>query len=134
MPKIRHLAMVCMNPEKLAKFYSEVFDMKIVAHSGPAHRRNVFLTDGYMNLALLSQKAEGKAPGLNHFGFHVEDAEAVARRMKDWDVVGPEKRPADRTYAETRGTDPEGNNFDLSELGFDREGAEKKKEKAKVGA
>ena len=121
MPKIRHLAVICMDPEKLAKFYCEVFDMKIVGRSG---RKNVFLTDGYMNLALLSQKAEGKTNGLNHFGFVVEDTEDVARRMQKWDVVGPEKRPADRVYAETRGTDPEGNNFDLSEAGPDKKAKE----------
>jgi hypothetical protein len=27
MPRIRHLAIVCMDPEKLAQFYCEVFDM-----------------------------------------------------------------------------------------------------------
>jgi len=93
MPKIRHLAVICMNPEKLAKFYSEVFDMKVVGHSGPENRRNVFLTDGYMNLALLSQKAEGKPPGLNHFGFHIEDAEDINKRLGKWDVVGPTQAP-----------------------------------------
>lgn len=127
MPKIRHLAVICMDPEKLAKFYCEVFEMKVVGKSG---RNNVFLTDGYMNLALLSQKAEGKPNGLNHFGFHVEDAEEIAARMKKWDVVGPEKRPADRVYAETRGTDPEGNNFDIAEGGFDRNIAPEKRAKA----
>ena len=30
----------------------------------------------------------------------------------------PGKRPADRPYAETRGTDPDGNNFDLSVQGY----------------
>ncbi|MEA2907083.1 MAG: hypothetical protein QOG83_1225 [Alphaproteobacteria bacterium] len=134
MPKIRHLAVICMDPEKLAKFYCEVFDMTVVGRSGRGGRGNVFLTDGYMNLALLSQKAEGKANGLNHFGFHIEDAAEIERRMKKWDVVGPEKRPADRTYAETRGTDPEGNNFDLTEAGFDRDAAEKKKEKVAADA
>ena len=33
----------------------------------------------------------------------------------------PEKRPADRVYAEKRGTDPEGNIFDIAEGGFDRD-------------
>jgi catechol 2,3-dioxygenase-like lactoylglutathione lyase family enzyme len=131
MPKIRHLAVICMDPEKLAKFYCEVFDMKVVGKSG---RNNVFLSDGYMNLALLSQKAEGKPNGLNHFGFHVEDAADVAARMKKWDVVGPEKRPADRVYAEQRGTDPEGNNFDIAEGGFDRDIAPEKRAKAPVSA
>ena len=118
MPKIRHLALICMDPEKLAKFYCDVFEMKVVARS--ESRNNVFLTDGYMNLALLSQKAEGKQNGLNHFGFHVGDADVIAERLKHWDVVGPTDRPPDRVYAEQRATDPEGNNFDISEHGFER--------------
>jgi catechol 2,3-dioxygenase-like lactoylglutathione lyase family enzyme len=117
MPKIRHLAIVCMDPEKLAKFYCEVFDMKVVQRNG---RQNVFISDGYITVALLSQKAEGKPCGLNHFGFHVEDSDVIAGRMKNWKVVGPEQRPADRAYAELRATDPEGNNFDLAEGGFER--------------
>ena len=88
-----------------------------------------------MNLALLHQQAAGKAPGLNHFGFHVEDSDEIARRMSKWDVVGPEKRPANRTYAELRATDPEGNNFDIAEGGFDRAAADRrKKAKTPVGA
>jgi catechol 2,3-dioxygenase-like lactoylglutathione lyase family enzyme len=117
MPKIRHLAIVCMDPDQLARFYCEVFDMKVIGRNG---RSNVFISDGYITVALLSQKAEGKPCGLNHFGFQVEDSEAIAQRMKGWKVVGPEKRPADRAYAELRATDPEGNNFDLAEGGFDR--------------
>ena len=45
MPKIRHLAIVCMDPEKLAQFYCEVFDMKVVQRNG---RQNVFLSAGYI--------------------------------------------------------------------------------------
>jgi catechol 2,3-dioxygenase-like lactoylglutathione lyase family enzyme len=129
MPKIRHLAIMCMDPQKLAKFYCEVFDMKIVSTTD---KRDVFVTDGYITLALLRQKAVGKPPGLNHFGFHIEDHKVIAERLKKWDVVGPEQRPADRTYAELRATDPEGNNFDLAEGGFDRDLSVKKKEYAPV--
>jgi catechol-2,3-dioxygenase len=120
-----------MNPEKLAKFYSEVFDMEVVGRNKSG---GVFLSDGYMNLALLKQQAAGKPPGLNHFGFHVEDADEIAKRMSKWEVVGPEKRPADRMYAEQRGTDPEGNNFDIAEGGFDREAAERKHAKTPLRA
>jgi len=127
MPKIRHLAIICMDPEKLAKFYCEVFEMKVVARS--ESRKNVFLTDGYMNLALLSQKVEGKTNGLNHFGFHVEDSDVIAERLKNWEVIGPTERPADRTYAEQRATDPEGNMYDIAEGGFDRDLATPKKKK-----
>jgi catechol-2,3-dioxygenase len=117
MAKIKHIAIVCMDPEKLAKFYCEVFDMKVVERNG---RSNVFLTDGYMNLALLTQRAEGKSNGFNHIGFHIEDADEIAERLKKFDVVQPAARPADRAYAETRATDPEGNNIDLAVRGFER--------------
>jgi catechol-2,3-dioxygenase len=109
-----------MDPEALAKFYCEVFDMKVVERNG---RQNVFVSDGYITVALLSQKAEGKPCGLNHFGFQVENSAAIAERLKRWKVVGPAPRPPDRAYAELRATDPEGNNFDLAEGGFERSAA-----------
>ena len=59
MPKIRHLAIMCMDPQKLAKFYCDVFDMKVVTTTD---KRDVFVTDGYITLALLRQKAVGKPP------------------------------------------------------------------------
>jgi len=76
------------------------------------------MTDGYITLALLENKAEGKPPGLNHFGWHVDDQDEIARRMAKCGIKAPAKRPADRPYAETRGTDPDGNNFDLSVQGY----------------
>ena len=94
MPKIRHLAIVCMDPEKLAQFYCEVFDMKVVQRNG---RHNVFVSDGYITVALLSQKAEGKPCGLNHFGFQIEDADVIAQRLKSWKVVGPSASRARRS-------------------------------------
>src|ERR1700761_2172653 len=118
MPKIRHMAIVCMDPDNLAKFYCDVFDMKVVSRND---RGNVFVTDGYITVALLNQRAEGKVNGLNHFGFHVEDADEIEKRLKNWKVIGPTERPPDRTYAEQRATDPEGNNFDIAEGGFDRD-------------
>ena len=64
MPKIRHLAVMCMNPEKLAKFYCEVFDMEEV---GRGRTGGVFLSDGYMNLALLHQQAVEQIAGPQPF-------------------------------------------------------------------
>ena len=58
MPKIRHLAIVAMNPEKLAEFYSEVFEMKIVNRN--TKLGSVFLSDGYLNLAIIPNRGEGK--------------------------------------------------------------------------
>ena len=115
MAKIRHLAIITVDPDRLSQFYEEVFDLEILHR---ADNGSVFMTDGYMNIALLTQKAEGKPSGLNHFGFVVEDNEEMIRRFEDYGLPSPRKRPADRHYAEFRAFDPDGNNFDLSENGF----------------
>ena len=115
MAKIRHLAIITTDPGKLADFYEQVFGLE-VQHR--ADNGSVFMTDGYLNIALLLNKAEGKPSGLNHFGFHIEDEEETAGRLAAWSVTEPRARPSNRPYAETRTTDPEGNNIDLSVHGY----------------
>lgn len=135
MAKIKHIAIVTLDPERLAKFYQQVFDMKILHRTKTG---GVYVTDGYMNVALLPNKAEGKPNGLNHFGFEIEDQEEIARRMEKSGIATPRQRPADRPYAETRGTDPDGNNFDLSVHGYqtieNKKDRETKAKKEKVDA
>lgn len=114
MPRLKHLALVSLDPERLARFYEQVFEMKVQHRSGGA----IYMTDGYITLALLSNKAEGKPNGLNHFGFEVDSQDDIARRIAKFELAAPVQRPADRPYAETRATDPDGNNFDLSTHGF----------------
>jgi catechol 2,3-dioxygenase-like lactoylglutathione lyase family enzyme len=114
-PKIRHLALFARDPKKLADFYTSVFDMEVAATSGRAY----FLTDGYLMLALLPHRLEGEAAvGLNHFGFNLEDLEAVKEKLAAYGLETPKARPGDRPYAEFRAVDPEGNWFDLSEEGL----------------
>ena len=115
MPKIKHIAIVTMDPPKLAEFYTRVFDIKILNKSKTGA---TYLTDGYNNVALLPNKADGKPNGLNHFGFEIEDQEEIARRMVQFGLNPPAQRPRSRPYAEKRGCDTEGNNFDLSVHGF----------------
>ena len=123
MAKIRHIAIISMDPEKLAAFYEEVFDLEVLHR---ADNGSVFMTDGYMNVALLTQKAQGKPNGLNHFGFVVDAHDEMLRRFEAAGMPAPRKRPADRHYAEYRAVDPEGNNFDLSENGFQEVRLERK--------
>ncbi|MBT3791793.1 MAG: VOC family protein [Rhodospirillales bacterium] len=117
MAKIRHLAIVTTDPDKLAKFYVDVFGLEIQQR---ADSGNIFMTDGYLNIALLTNKAEGKPSGLNHFGFHIDDMADITAKLETAGVPAPAKRPADRHYAEMRAFDPDGNNFDLSVNGFER--------------
>jgi catechol-2,3-dioxygenase len=117
MAKLRHLAILTHQPEKLANFYKTVFELKELYRT---KNGSIHLSDGEVNLAILNAnepKEPGHRPGLYHFGFHVDDLETVSKRIQE---IYPEGTPKAReaTYAETRGKDPDGNLFDLSTLGW----------------
>lgn len=118
-PKIKHLAIITLDPERLAKFYEDVFGMTRLERPAdrPKKSKAVFMTDGYLTLALLENKAEGKAPGLNHFGFQIASQDDTNGKLAKFGL-GSSLRPADRPYAETRTTDPDGNNIDLAVQGY----------------
>jgi catechol 2,3-dioxygenase-like lactoylglutathione lyase family enzyme len=118
-PRIKHLAIMTLDPEKLAQFYEDVFGMTRLARPAdrPKTSKAVFMTDGYLTLALLHNKAEGKAPGLNHFGFQIDSQDEISEKLAAFGLESTQ-RPADRPYAETRATDPDGNNFDLAVKGY----------------
>src|SRR6201999_4409528 len=78
MGKLRHLAIVVKDLEASVRFYEKCFDMKRAFSAG---EHAVYLTDGTMNLAVLSYAsvnrpgsatADGRL-GIHHFGFRVED-------------------------------------------------------------
>ncbi len=117
MAKLRHLALLTRQPEKLADFYKRVFDMQEVSRT---KNGSVHLSDGEVNLAILNAnepKEPGHPAGLYHFGFHVDDNEEIVKRIKE---IYPDGVPKERTatYAEGRGSDPDGNLFDISTVGW----------------
>jgi len=113
MARIRHLAIVTADRERLVKFYTTVFGMKVVHGIGPA----IYLSDGYLNLAIIQKRAEYKE-GLYHFGFEVENIEALRPVFKELGASSEvEKRPANRE-AEYRVHDPDGIPIDLSQHGW----------------
>jgi catechol-2,3-dioxygenase len=118
MPKIRHLAIRTEDTGKLATFYMDVFDMQML-HKDKREGGAIFLTDGYFNLAILPNHEQNAPNGLYHFGFEVESGEAIVEKMKKINYNKlPKPRPDGRPYAEVRGSDPDGNYFDVSEHGF----------------
>ncbi|MGQ4402606.1 SgcJ/EcaC family oxidoreductase [Streptomyces hayashii] len=115
-PRLRHLAIVARDPEKLAEFYSSVFAMELF-HRDPDG--SCFLSDGYLSLALIKHQLDGETPvGFNHFGFHIEDTAATTEALMTAGTPKPAERFTNRPFAEYRAMDPEGNWFDLSEHGF----------------
>lgn len=115
MPKIRHLAIKTKDPKRLEKFYAEVFDMKTI-HS--EENGAIYMSDGYLTLALLRNRGEATPSGINHFGFNVEDVEAIEQKLAKYDEPLT-VRPSNRPFAERRAMDPDGNLFDVSVHGYD---------------
>ena len=58
MPRIKHIALTTKEPGKVAAFYKEAFGLQEIRR---APNGAVFLTDGYINLAILNWKTEKSA-------------------------------------------------------------------------
>ena len=115
-PRLRHLAFVVQDAKRMADFYADHLGMTEF-HQDPDGSR--FLTDGYINLALIQQRLDGDVPtGFNHFGFTVENIDKTANHLATSGLPRPAQRATDRPFAEYRAIDPEGNWFDLSAHGY----------------
>lgn len=133
MPKIKHIALTTGNPEKVAAFYKEAFGMQEIRRSPHG---NVFLTDGYINLAILNWKTEKDADvgangpnysGIHHFGFAVENLDEACQKLER--AQGKEltqKEGLDRAMAagshrnfEMKWAGPDGVVLDISHTGWD---------------
>jgi hypothetical protein len=136
--KIRHVAICTENTRGLADFYKNTFDMVEVMSQmpddgqGATDQRAIYLSDGYINLAILP--ARGKREGIDHFGFQVDDVQAVGRVGKDTGAsTGIAPRPRDGRYAEFRIHDPVGTRVDLSSGGWATEPETTEQVAARVG-
>lgn len=116
MAKIRHIAIVAKDPEKLADFYADIYGMTITGRS----QGDVWVTDGYMEVALIHEKNLQKATGINHFGFTLDATEKPViydkmqqRGLKPFNPRSDNPN-LDRPFVEDAAYDIEGNRFDLS--------------------
>jgi catechol 2,3-dioxygenase-like lactoylglutathione lyase family enzyme len=111
--KLVHIAVRSAEPRSLANFYKDAFGLKEVL----SNRRAVDLWDGYLFLAINPPSANGPM-GLNHFGFVVDDVDALRPVLRDAGASKVEARPAGRSFTDWRVHDPEGNPIDLSSRGY----------------
>jgi catechol 2,3-dioxygenase-like lactoylglutathione lyase family enzyme len=118
MAQIRHLAIIAEDPEKLAKFYAEVFGMKI---TGVGQMGAYWLSDGTLELALIPHSQDTRrAKGINHFGFTFDskaEREAVCAELRARGIE-PFNPGPNRPYVEDAAVDIEGNRYDLSLAGL----------------
>jgi catechol 2,3-dioxygenase-like lactoylglutathione lyase family enzyme len=139
MAKLRHLAIACKDPDKMAEFYMKAFDFKNVRTSDGPLAYGHHLSDGTIDLAILRFKTDqiGKGmdyTGLHHFGVLVEDLEGAAEAV----AANGGKHYMDQDNPERLGGfevkmyGPEGILFDIAEHAWT--GSEALPEPAKAAA
>ena len=132
MARIKHIALTTKNPDQVAAFYKDGLGLKEIRRSPSGA---VFLTDGYINLAILNWKTEKDADvgangpnynGIHHIGFEVEDLdeasqrlEAVqARRLTEKDGLDVAMAPGRHRNFEMKWAGPDEVVFDISHTGW----------------
>jgi catechol 2,3-dioxygenase-like lactoylglutathione lyase family enzyme len=132
-PRIKHIALTTADPSRTAAFYKEAFGMREI-------RRNaagcVFLTDGYINLAVLNFKTEKDADvgahganfsGIHHIGFEVEDLDGAVEQLEHAngseltakDNLDMQMEPGSHRNFEMKWSGPDGVVIDISHTGWD---------------
>lgn len=84
-PKLRHIALSVDDPFATAQFYMDAFDMHKVGETDSPLARGVYVSDGYICLAILNFKNDrwagenGQAyRGIHHMGFEVASLDSIA--------------------------------------------------------
>lgn len=129
MAKIKHIAITCEDPDSVARFYREGFDLVEVARND----RQIQLSDGDINLTILRWKTGEDADvgpngenynGIHHIGFQVDSLEETGARLQQLageeivrrEIAGPgEVRPP---RAEEKWSGPNGQVLDISVPGW----------------
>ena len=131
MARIKHIAIRTPDPEKTAAFYKDVFGLKEVGRA----RAGCYLSDGYINLAILKARDEGTTDsprdaagyaGVHHFGFMVDDVDETCRKLDEAGARPMTNRtdtrhaPASgaRSYYEIKYRGPDGQELDVTESGW----------------
>jgi catechol 2,3-dioxygenase-like lactoylglutathione lyase family enzyme len=128
MAQLRHIALSVPDPEKTAEFYEKTFGLTRVGKTESVLANGVYLSDGYINIALLKYHNDEMAGvkggkdyvGVHHFGFQVESAEAAKAKVEDNGGSFFMDLPAlkDTLYYEEKYRDPDGIIFDISQHGW----------------
>lgn len=133
MPRIKHIAIATQDPEGTAKFYKEGLGLFEVGKVQSALAEGYYLSDGYINLAILKYRTDEVATtegaprhaGIHHFGFSVEDMADAQSKILDAGAkphleqhVNAAMKEANSLNVEYKFTGPDGVTLDLSAVGW----------------
>src|SRR5207244_10445548 len=85
--KIRHIAITAEDPFATAELFKKGFGLEEIGRGDSELAREVYLTDGYINVAIVCWKRTKETPnpypegyGLDHFGLQVDGLECAEER------------------------------------------------------
>jgi catechol 2,3-dioxygenase-like lactoylglutathione lyase family enzyme len=105
--QIRHIAIRSENPDELSSFYEKTFGLRVVRRNPRGNKSSVYMTDGYMHLAINANNGENPN-GIWHFGLLVPTLETIQAITP---VHHGESAPGRHT--ENYIVDPHGNRIDV---------------------
>jgi catechol-2,3-dioxygenase len=89
MGKIRHIAITAEDPFATAELFKKGFGLEEIGRGDSDIAREVYLTDGYLNVAIVCWKRTRDNPnpypegyGLDHFGIQVENLDEAEKRAR----------------------------------------------------
>jgi catechol 2,3-dioxygenase-like lactoylglutathione lyase family enzyme len=110
MARIRYIGLMATDPQRLSRFYREVFDLKELTRTETG---NIYLTDGYLNLGLIRNRTALRN-GYARMGFHVDDLAVTTELLRAADVPAPRSALPSAVFSQLRAFDPEGNAINLA--------------------
>jgi hypothetical protein len=130
MGKIRHIAITAEDPFVTAERFKQAFGLEEIGRGDSDLAREVYLTDGYINIAIVCWKRTKETPdpypegyGLDHFGLQVDDLDGAEARAREAGATPQPPPPVDlaklggRIFFEKKYT-LAGVKFDLSGHGW----------------
>src|SRR5262245_5516229 len=127
MPKFRHIAIVCEDPRKLAKWYQEAFDLQFIGEYGK--NGVTVLSDGAFNLRLLAKQFLDHESVSWHFGIEMT-MEEIEKRRPLLESLGATYNDGvrDGRSVEVFIKDPEGHRIDMAPYWPTKPGAEERQD------
>lgn len=102
MARIRHIAITAEDPFATAELFKKAFGLEELERGDSELAREVYLTDGYINVAIVCWKRTKETPnpypqgyGLDHFGMQVDDLDGAETRVKQAGAIPQPPPPVD---------------------------------------
>ncbi len=121
MAKLRHVAIMSKDIHATARWFGDAFELQEVGRWEVGDGGVIYLSDGTVNVAIVSQGPDDHPNhlpfGLNHIGFVVDDREAEMERLQRLGAtvtLPPPPDGVDVGYFEVKLESPEGIPFDIS--------------------